>query len=42
MIGANGTGKTSILDVLYLLASSAQARLSPALSERKCPEFRGK
>jgi len=33
MIGANGTGKTSILDVLYLLASSAQARLSPALSE---------
>ena len=33
MIGANGTGKTSILDALALLASSAQARLSPALSD---------
>jgi len=33
MIGANGTGKTSVLDVLSLLASSAQGRLSPALSE---------
>jgi len=33
MIGANGTGKTSILDVLSLLASSAQARLSSTLSD---------
>jgi predicted ATPase len=33
MIGANGTGKTSVLDVLSLLASSAQSRLSPSLSE---------
>ncbi len=33
MIGANGTGKTSILDALALLASSAQARLTPALSD---------
>jgi predicted ATPase len=33
MIGANGTGKTSVLDVLSLLASSAQARLSPSISE---------
>src|ERR1039458_10183488 len=33
MIGANGTGKTSVLDVLSLLASSAQARLGPAISE---------
>jgi len=33
MIGANGAGKTSVLDVLSLLASSAQARLSPAISE---------
>ncbi|HEY2168869.1 MAG TPA: AAA family ATPase, partial [Candidatus Angelobacter sp.] len=28
MIGANGTGKTSILDVLSLLANSAQGKLS--------------
>jgi predicted ATPase len=33
MIGANGTGKTSVLDVLSLLAFSAQARLSPSISE---------
>jgi predicted ATPase len=33
MIGANGTGKTSVLDVLSLLASSAQGRLSQSLSE---------
>lgn len=33
MIGANGTGKTSILDVLSLLASSAQARLSSSLAD---------
>lgn len=33
MIGANGTGKTSMLDVLTLLASSAQGGLSSALSE---------
>jgi predicted ATPase len=33
MIGANGTGKTSVLDVLSLLAASAQARLSSSLSE---------
>lgn len=33
MIGANGTGKTSVLDVLALLAASAQARLSSSLSD---------
>src|SRR5437016_2831015 len=33
MIGANGTGKTSMLDVLSLLASSAQGRLSSAISD---------
>lgn len=33
MIGANGTGKTSVLDALSLLASSAQGRLSSSLSE---------
>jgi predicted ATPase len=33
MIGANGTGKTSVLDVLSLLASSAQGRLSASISE---------
>jgi predicted ATPase len=33
LIGANGAGKTSVLDVLSLLASSAQARLSSSLSE---------
>lgn len=33
LIGANGTGKTSVLDVLSLLASSAQARLGTSISE---------
>src|SRR5260370_42385517 len=33
MIGANGTGKTSVLDVLSLLASSAQSRLNVSISE---------
>jgi len=33
MIGANGTGKTSVLDVFSLLANSAQGRLSSSLSE---------
>jgi predicted ATPase len=33
MIGANGTGKTSVLDVLSLLACSAQGRLSSAISD---------
>ena len=33
MIGANGTGKTSILDVLSLLASSAQGRLNSSISD---------
>ena len=33
MIGPNGVGKTSMLDVLSLLASSAAGRLSSALSE---------
>ncbi len=33
MIGANGVGKTSILDVLALLASSASGKLSSSLSE---------
>lgn len=33
MIGANGTGKTSVLDVLSLLASSAQGKLSSSLSD---------
>src|ERR1017187_10361079 len=33
MIGANGTGKTSVLDVLSLLASSAQGKLSSSISE---------
>src|SRR5947209_1085966 len=33
MIGANGTGKTSVLDVLSLLASSAQSRLNSSISE---------
>ena len=31
MIGANGVGKTSVLDVLSLLANSAQGRLSESL-----------
>jgi predicted ATPase len=33
MIGANGTGKTSVLDVLSLLAKSAQGKLSESISE---------
>ena len=33
MIGANGTGKTSILDVLALLASSAAGKMASSISE---------
>lgn len=33
LIGANGTGKTSVLDVLSLLASSAQGKLSSSISD---------
>jgi predicted ATPase len=33
MIGANGTGKTSMLDVLSVLAKSAQGKLSESISE---------
>ena len=33
MIGANGTGKTSVLDVLSLLASSAQGNLAKTISD---------
>lgn len=33
MIGANGTGKTSILDVLSMLAKSAQGKLSDAITD---------
>jgi predicted ATPase len=33
MIGANGTGKTSVLEVLSLLANSAQGKLSEFISE---------
>ena len=33
MIGANGTGKTSVLDVFSLLAKSAQGKLSESISE---------
>lgn len=33
MIGANGTGKTSILDVLSLLAKSAEGKLSESISD---------
>jgi predicted ATPase len=33
MIGANGTGKTSVLDVLALLASSAQGNLRSGISD---------
>ena len=32
MIGANSTGKTSVLDVLYLLACSAQGRLDAVIA----------
>jgi predicted ATPase len=33
MIGANGTGKTSVLDVLALLASSARGALSTSITD---------
>lgn len=33
MIGANGVGKTSVLDVLSLLASSAAGKMSTSISE---------
>src|ERR1700743_670263 len=33
MIGANGTGKTSVLDVMSLLADSAREKLSTAISD---------
>jgi predicted ATPase len=33
MIGANGTGKTSVLEVLSLLASSAQGKLSESITD---------
>ena len=33
LIGANGVGKTSVLDVLTLLANSAQGRLSTTISD---------
>jgi len=33
MIGANGTGKTSVLDVMSLLANSARGKLSSAITE---------
>ena len=33
MIGANGTGKTSVLDVLFLLANSAQGKLSASITD---------
>jgi predicted ATPase len=33
MIGANGTGKTSVLDMLSLLANSAQGRLSESIAD---------
>ena len=33
MIGANGTGKTSILDVLALLANSAQGKLNESIAD---------
>jgi predicted ATPase len=33
MIGANGSGKTSVLDVLWLLANSAQGKLNASISE---------
>jgi predicted ATPase len=33
MIGANGTGKTSVLDVMSLLANSARGKLSASIAE---------
>jgi predicted ATPase len=33
MIGANGTGKTSVLEVMSLLANSARGKLSSAITE---------
>ncbi len=33
MIGANGTGKTSILEILSLLASSAQGKLASSITD---------
>ena len=33
MIGANGSGKTSVLDVLSLLASSARGELGKAMTD---------
>src|SRR5438128_684195 len=33
VIGANGSGKTSLLDVFSLLAASASGRLNDAISE---------
>src|SRR5438105_13644456 len=33
MIGANGTGKTSVLDVMSLLANSAHGKLSASITE---------
>src|SRR5579859_4624876 len=33
IIGANGTGKTSLLDVLSLLANSAQGKLNESIAD---------
>src|SRR5689334_10927183 len=33
MIGANGTGKTSVLDVMSLLANSARGKLSASITD---------
>src|SRR5260370_39573174 len=33
MIGANGTGKTSVLDVVSLLANSARGKLSSSITD---------
>lgn len=35
LIGANGSGKTSILDVFSLLANSASGKLNEFLSEQR-------
>jgi recombinational DNA repair ATPase RecF len=50
MIGANGAGKTSILDVLSLLAKSAQGKMADAnrilknkdlrIAAEQCPELK--